>query len=246
MRDVWTERLSEYIDGDLDSADRVAIEAHLPGCRGCAATLAELRSVVARAGRLEETAPGTDLWPGIAARIGAGAIHTADADAAASAAAPQRVLTLRPRREVRFSLPQLLAAGVTLMLMSGGAVWFAMQQGSLRNGAPVAGDDPAASYAVVPDEGAGSVVRASLVDNPRYDDTVAELERVLAEGRGQLDSSTVRVLEQNLDIINRAVAQARRAVASDPANPYLRSHLTATMHRKADFLRRATVLASAG
>jgi hypothetical protein len=89
-------------------------------------------------------------------------------------------------------------------------------------------------------------VRASLVDNPRYDVTVAELERVLAEGRGQLDSSTVRVLEQNLAIINRAVEQARRAVAADPANPYLRSHLTATMRRKADFLRRATVLASAG
>jgi hypothetical protein len=244
MKDAWTERLSEYLDGNLDPADRVAIEAHLPGCRDCAATLAELRSVVERAGRLDQAGPATDLWPGIAARIAAEARDAAPVPAA-TATAP-RVITLRPGREWRFSLPQLAAAAVTLMLVSGGAVWFAMRQGPLRSEVPVAGLESPDPYAVATGDAAGAVVRASLVDNPRYDDAVAELEHVLAEGRGQLDSSTVRVLEQNLDIINRAVAQARRAVASDPANPYLRSHLTATMHRKADFLRRATVLASAG
>lgn len=240
MRDVWTERLSEYLDGDLDPADRVAIEAHLPGCRACAATLAELRSVVSRAKDLDEAGPATDLWPAIAARI------TVESGAAAEIATTQRVLPLRPRREWHFSLPQLAAAAVTLMLLSGGAVWLAMQRSPLSGSAPIARIEARDPNAIGPDEAMNTVVRASLVDNPRYDDTVAELEHVLAEGRGQLDSSTVRVLEQNLDIINRAVAQARRAVASDPANPYLRSHLTATMHRKADFLRRATVLASAG
>jgi anti-sigma factor RsiW len=238
MSDVWTERLSEYVDGELGAADRVALEAHLPGCRECATGVAELRAVVSRARSLENPPPAADLWPGIAARLGTNEGRTDE---------PQTVIRLRPRLEIRFSVPQLMAASVALMLLSGGAVWLVLQRSMPSGRGPLAGAPPAVSpYASSGDDAAPAVVRASLVDNPRYDVTVAELERVLAEGRGQLDSSTVRVLEQNLAIINRAVEQARRAVAADPANPYLRSHLTATMRRKADFLRRATVLASAG
>jgi len=35
MTDRWTERLSEYVDGDLNDRDREAIEAHLPTCATC-------------------------------------------------------------------------------------------------------------------------------------------------------------------------------------------------------------------
>jgi hypothetical protein len=74
---------------------------------------------------------------------------------------------------------------------------------------------------------------------------VDDLERVLAEGRGRLDTATVRVLEQNLAIIDRAIAQARRAVAADSSNLYLNSHLAETMRRKIDLLRQAATLVSA-
>ncbi|HKQ59029.1 MAG TPA: hypothetical protein VJY35_14280, partial [Candidatus Eisenbacteria bacterium] len=84
---------------------------------------------------------------------------------------------------------------------------------------------------------------ASL-DNPRYDAAVAELERALAEGRGRLDPRTLKVVEDNLRIIDRAVAEARQAVAADPGNTWLRSHLASTMQRKVDLLRSATSLAS--
>jgi hypothetical protein len=78
-----------------------------------------------------------------------------------------------------------------------------------------------------------------------YDAAVDDLERVLAEGRGRLDTATVRVLEQNLAIIDRAIAQARRAVAADSSNLYLNSHLAETMRRKIDLLRQAATLVSA-
>jgi hypothetical protein len=68
---------------------------------------------------------------------------------------------------------------------------------------------------------------------------------VLAQGRGKLDTATVRVLEQNLATIDRAIAQAQQAVAADSANLYLNSHLAATMRRKLDLLRQAAALVAA-
>jgi len=75
-----------------------------------------------------------------------------------------------------------------------------------------------------------------------YAAAVADLERVLAEGRGRLDTTTVRVIEQNLAAIDRAIAEAQRALDADSANLYLNSHLAETMRRKLDLLRQAAAL----
>jgi len=53
------------------------------------------------------------------------------------------------------------------------------------------------------------------------------------------------VVEQNLATIDRAIAEARRALAADPNNLYLHDHLANTMRRKMGLLRRATAAAAA-
>ena len=78
-----------------------------------------------------------------------------------------------------------------------------------------------------------------------YDAAVHDLEQVLAQGRGRLDTATVRVLEQNLTLIDRAIAEASRAVAADSANVYLTTHLAETMRRKVDLLQQAVALVAA-
>ena len=98
MNDQWTDRLSDYLDGDLDAEERTGLEAHLMGCENCRETLAGLRRIMARARALEDRTPERDLWNGIAARIGTRA-------ATRPAGLPRRFT---------FSLPQLLAAGTTL------------------------------------------------------------------------------------------------------------------------------------
>jgi hypothetical protein len=224
MSDVWTDRLSEYLDDELPPRERADLESHLTGCAECSATLAELRRVVARARALESTGPAADLWPGIAARIGA--------------APAERRTGARAQGRFTFSLPQLLAAGIALMVLSGGSVWL------LRPGTPAT---PVASVTTLPpaESGLGTPVSWQRRAAPRYDAAVADLERVLAEGRGRLDSTTVRVLEQNLRVIDQAIEQARRAVAADSANAYLNSHLAETMRQKLDLLRQAASLVSA-
>jgi anti-sigma factor RsiW len=226
MSDVWTDRLSEYLDDELPPGERAALEGHLAQCAGCSATLADLRRVVARARALESTGPATDLWPGIATRIGAAPGLRAEGRMGA-----------RAHGRFTFSLPQLLAAGIALMVLSGGSVWL-LRPGSTPSIASGAASAPAES-------GLGTPASWQRRAAPGYDAAVADLERVLAEGRGRLDTATVRVLEQNLRVIDQAIDQARRAVAADSANAYLNSHLAETMRRKLDLLRQAASLVSA-
>ena len=74
---------------------------------------------------------------------------------------------------------------------------------------------------------------------------IAELERTLLASREQLDTATVRVIEENLWIIDRAIAQAQRAISQDPASAYLHEHLAVTMRQKLEFLRQAAQMAGA-
>jgi hypothetical protein len=85
---------------------------------------------------------------------------------------------------------------------------------------------------------------ASLRATATYDAAIGDLEAVLAEGRSRLDPATVTVIETNLAVIDSAIAEAERAIAADPANAYLNSHLARTMQRKLDLLRRAATLAT--
>lgn len=229
MSDQWTDRLSEYLDGDLLTGERAALEQHLLGCTECRATLAELRRVVARAQALDDTPPASDLWPAIARRIGSG-----------SGADVPDVIDLsarRARRRVSFTLPQLAAAGIALMLVSGGVVWRALS----RADTPVA-VTPAPTPVVSAPDG----VPVVFGDNEPYDQVIARLERLLVEHRGALDTATVLILEKNLEIIDRAIAESRAALAADPANVYLNHHLARTMRRKVDLLRQVSALAGAG
>ena len=72
MADPFTDLLSDYLDDEeLSLEERHRIEQHLAECAECRATLAELREVTLQASTLVDTPPAVDLWPGVAARIGA-------------------------------------------------------------------------------------------------------------------------------------------------------------------------------
>lgn len=216
VHDTWRDRLSEYIDGDLGTAERAALERHLAGCDECRSTLRELREIVALARDLEDRPPPRDLWAGIQERI-----------QAADDVAPRRFA---------FTIPRLAAAGIALALITGSAVWFLGPAPGDGGGAGLAGaESPGidAAHAHSPD----AIHLASDLAGGQYDAAIAELEHALAEGRQYLAPATVEVLEENLAIIDRAIDEARRALAEDPANVHLTSYLTDTMRRKLELLR---------
>lgn len=222
--DTFTDRLSDYLDDEVGAAERASIEAHLAGCADCRATLDSLRAVMARAARLEDSAPEVDLWPGVAARIQPAARRAARVSPFRRALSAQRFT---------FTLPQLAAASLALMVLSGGLVWMA------RSGDPRADFQPISAEAVPGDVVA--MAPANFAD-AHYDAAVADLEKTLEDGRGRLDPETIRVIEENLGAMDRAIDQCRRALTADPANVYLNSHLAASRQRKLELLRRASAL----
>src|SRR3989454_1145352 len=219
MKDQWTDRLSEYLDGELGAAERAALEGHLATCAECGATLAELRRVVARAGALDDRPPTADLWPAIAEHIGVVSL-------------PAR----RARRRIAFTVPQLAAASVALALVSSATAWLLIRPGA--RGPVAEAPTPAPSAPA-------TLATAAMYPGKRYAAPVAELGRALERGRGQLGTKTVRVTEKNLRIINRAIREAQSALAADPANSYLNLHLAQEMRRKLELLRQAAALAGA-
>jgi Putative zinc-finger len=213
MNDQWTDRLSEYVDGDLANGERSALEAHLTTCAECRATVEDLRRVVARARALDNRNPKADLWPGVAQRIGAG-----------------KVVAIRARR-FTFNVPQLIAASIALVLLSGGGVWMALNQ-------------PQQVATDFPPPGAPKVVPATVWAG-RTDAAIADLQEDLQRNESRLDTATVRVVRENLALIDRAIGQARAALDADPNNAYLNLHLADTMRRKLELLRRINAIATA-
>jgi len=217
MGDAFTDRLSDYLDGeDMSAAERVALEAHLAICASCATTLVELREVASRAGSMPDAPPAADLWPGVAERL--------------SGATPVIRFDSARQRRFSFTLPQLVAAGLALMVLSGGLMWVA------RLG------DPRTSLPPVVAEIDETIAPANFADS-YYDQAVTDLEKTLESGRSQLDPETVRILEENLRAIDQAIDQSRNALRADPANVYLNNHFAESRNRKLALLRRASALA---
>ncbi|MEO7987392.1 MAG: anti-sigma factor [Gemmatimonadales bacterium] len=226
MNDPWTDQLSEYLDDELPADDRASLESHLRVCVACTTALADLKRVAVRARALTDRDPAADLWPGIAERIGS---------ATPSSGVPAVRLMRRSGRRWSFSVPELAAACVALMVLSGGAAWL-LHPGQV----PLA-----VAPARAPQAGVVSIPASARAGSVGYDGAVADLERVLTEGRGRLDTATVRVIVRNLAAIDSAIAQAQRAVSADSANLYLNSHLAATRRQKLELLRQAASLVSA-
>jgi len=224
MTDQWTDRLSEYLDGNLPPAERAAVEAHLRECPACRSTITELRRVVGHAHALVDRPVEGDLWAGIATRIGAAGAPVVD------------LAARRARRGLSLSMPQLAAAAVLLLAVGAGTSALLLRPPGAAAPPAVAATAPA--LRVVP---AGLPLKAEQ----SYDTAVRDLEQALDAGRSRLSPKTVAVLERNLSRIDLAIEEARVALQADPANAYLNAHLASSMQQKLALLQQATTLADA-
>lgn len=228
------ERLSDHLDGDLSAEDAAGIEAHLQGCVECARVRDELQSVREAGATLPDWGPDRDLWPGILARMSASAADTAHDGTVIDL---RDRLETRPeegllRRHVRLTIPQLVAASVALMFLSGAGALAFQPAGPGATLAPGV-QSPVAQLVSDGGEIAG------------FDEQVAALEEVLEEHRGQLAENTVRILEKNLEIIDRAIDDSRRALERDPSSVFLQGHLAEALERKVGYLRDAAQVVQA-
>jgi anti-sigma factor RsiW len=229
MSDRYTDLISDYLDGTLDSGTHRQVERHLAACSECAALLSDLERVVGRARALAEddAPPAEDLWPGIEARLRRAA--------QAPLPIPVTITTVPERRSLKprisFTIPQLAAACLAVVALSAATVL-------TIDGARRHAERPV--VATLPPSAA-----ATMTESQDAIRDVERLRQVLASRRNELNPATVQALEESLRAIDKAIRQGQLALAADPKNPYLRDHLDDTMRRKVDLMRRATMLASA-
>jgi hypothetical protein len=73
---------------------------------------------------------------------------------------------------------------------------------------------------------------------------IDELQDMLQQRRDQLDPSTVKIVEDNLALIDAAVKQARAALQRDPASGFLTERLDNALQKKVELLRTVALLPS--
>lgn len=222
VRDPWGGRLSEYLDDDLPERERRQVEEHLSQCAMCASELEGLRQVITHARALDmPSEPDRDLWPGIQSRLRP---RRVTARARWSAAA-------RLGGATRWSWPGLAVAATLTLACVATLVWFAQ-------GHPGPTPPPAMSARTV------APVAATQAER-EYDDMVADLRRVVHH-RLTHDPRVIEVIEDNLAVIDVAIAEYRDALARQPSDPELNSRLDAARRRKLVVLRQASADATNG
>ena len=232
MNDRFSDLLSDYLDHDLPRGEAEALERHLTECAECRDTLAALERVKTRAATLVDPPAPTDLWAGIASRIGT---------AGTTSVKPRpAVVHELPRRPALWSVPQWALAAAAFLVVAAGVSW--MVQSRLTPGLrePVAAQ-PTTPPVMQPSDlntASDATFNASAVESE-----IGQLQQALDRGRDKLDPKTVKVLEENLRIIHKATEDARRALEQDPANRDLQNYFAGSVQSKLDMVKRAAQLA---
>jgi len=203
--------LNDFVDGLLPDGREERVREHLASCGRCREEVEAIRSVAEEAARLSRSVrPPASLWRAVAAR-------TVEAEEE-----PARVLRYRPGRW------ELAAAAVLLVGLSS-LVTAVFLRGGAGVGSPGAGlaERPPAAAA----SGGPAALDAGTVLEASYAPSVAALRKEFEARRSELSPATVQTVERNLEVIDRAIAETRSALASDPGSRPA-AHLMAAMYRQ--------------
>jgi hypothetical protein len=212
-------RLDDWVDGTLPPAEARRVETHLAACGACRESERRLRQVLAHAAALPRSVtPPRDLWPGIARRI-------------------------EGRAGWRGLLgwgPSLALAAATVALAVAGVLWQAQPPAAVHT-VEMPGPGPAfaavSTGAAVPDPVLAQAERD-------YESAANALLAALQQRQASLATGELERVRGNLQVIDRALAEVRQALASDPENPELNRMLVATHRKKVDVLRRVVRLST--
>jgi len=78
--------------------------------------------------------------------------------------------------------------------------------------------------------------------NVVYGREIDMLQKIVTQRKTQLDSSTVAIIERNLQIIDAAIEQSKAALAKDPRSRLLSDQLTHALDKKVELLRTVALL----
>ena len=209
------DRLDEFLDDELDAVSREAFSAHLEGCSDCNREVAAIRELREQAASLPRTLdPPRDLWPGISDRLGEAKVVRG-----------------------RFVRNSLLAAAVVLVMVGSAMTAYFAGRSSAR---------PEMAAVQTPVAEPKADLGASFADFgvADFDATRGELLDALEARRHELSPETQLLLEDNLDLIDKAMQRIADALREDPESDLLRKQLVGAYRQQIGLLERAVRMPS--
>jgi hypothetical protein len=232
---VPTARLSEYVDRALDgrsedrplrtetmdAPDERAVRDHLASCAACRGVVQDLERLRASASGLGPVAPPDYLWMQIAGRI---RLELDDTRPAADT-------TARPKP----SFVPWLGLVAALVLITIGV--YVVTSFSSQVPSPVTeiaeGNAPS-----------GDPVETAVAELQKaakhYENAMLELDRLAQQNEGAIEPSLAKLLRDQLELADRAIAESRQAMQTDPTSVPARESLFEAFRRKVSVLQ-ATV-----
>jgi hypothetical protein len=262
--------LPDYLEGTLGDSLRASVEMHLRECVRCAGLVRDIENIQKEASALPDLVPARDLWQGIEARIAAPVIPLAARPerqrrvapvwmgiaAAALVVSTAGITYMLTSNSIRSDASGRVARTVPAAQSQGG-------YDSGANGIVLASEPAGPAVAGNLVETVGSQRSAQRATSQRgassqlasrdqqsavassdvvYGREIAMLQGIVSQRKTQLDSSTVAIIEKNLQIIDAAIAQSRAALAKDPASRLLGAQLMHALDKKVELLRTAALL----
>jgi anti-sigma factor RsiW len=199
-------------DGTLAPELTTGVAEHLGACDDCAADVARIKTLMTRTRDVPSwlTEGGDDLWPAIRARIEQEKVASLHDRAFATSA---------DRRRVLWTASVAAAAGLIIVAAL------------LRRGAPID---------VAPAGGAAFAANIQAVAESThvYEEQAKFLLNQLELRRALMRPQTAASIDHDLEVIDNAIAELKRAIARDPNNAALRALLASSYKQKVDLLKR--------
>jgi hypothetical protein len=263
------EMFLDFFEHELEGANRSRFDEHVATCLRCQGLIRDIDGIRNQAADLPELVPSRDLWSGIEARIQpqVRSISTTRASSIsrtwlAAAAAALIVVTssvtyIATSRTMNKPAPKKTAATVVAtpqvamaereaapplaepVVTEPAVTSSAPSVPSVRHAPPAMRSTPRSSLA-----SSSSSPMAPTPSEVAFAGEIVQLQTVLTERRSQLDPETVKVVEDNLKLIDTAVKRAKSALSKDPASSFLTRQLDNALQKKVELLRTVALLPS--
>ncbi len=228
------DRLNDYVGGYLSGAERREVEEHLLACPDCRREAEALRDLVHEVGDLpKEIPPPPDLLLEMIATI-----RKREAEGVRLIRRPGASSASRPSPALAAAAALVMVAGAVVAIMTGPSV----PSGAIMTRTATGPDAPASARAGAVAPATVGLMPDVLAAEAEFNRAAEELLAVLESRRAELPAGAYQVIDENLRIINEALAEVRAALDSDPANPRLGVMVTAIYRQKLSLLREAAGL----
>lgn len=230
----YRQSTQELVDGSLGPIRKAELERHLDECADCRAFASDLRAIHDAAAGLDPPPVPDRVWLQLAGRL-----HHEARVAAPQPAAPA------PARARNMALLSIAAA---LVLVVGGSIvvlfpgFRANNDRESPQGPAAPGAQPGNAAAGGADDLVKSIETEFSLAEEHYQNAIAGLEGAAridpaAPETSAIDPQTAAMLQKNLQVIDRAIAESRAALRTEPQSAPARDSLFDGLKRKVGLLQ---------